>query len=119
MMSVQRSGVFHIPRLATWLARDPESLSTIDNEICLEKVHFARLWQAGTAIKEAKKGFWFVADIFHFRAFARVPAPLHATGPSSYVQRLRVRHKRRSAAGGFCWAVAATRECAASERRLI
>jgi len=40
MMSVQRSGVFHIPRLAAWLMRDPEGLSTIDNEIWLEKIQF-------------------------------------------------------------------------------
>ena len=40
MVSVQRSGLLHIPRLATWLMRDPEGLSTIDNEIWLEKIHF-------------------------------------------------------------------------------
>jgi hypothetical protein len=40
MVSVQRSGVFHIPRLATWLMRGPESLSSIDNEIQLEKIQF-------------------------------------------------------------------------------
>ena len=39
-MSVQRSGLFHVPRLATWLTRDPEGLSSIDNEIWLEKIHF-------------------------------------------------------------------------------
>jgi hypothetical protein len=38
MVSVHASGVFHIPRLVTWLARDPESLSSIDNEIWLEKI---------------------------------------------------------------------------------
>jgi len=40
MMSVPRSGLFHVPRLGTWLIRDPEGLSTIDNEIWLEKIHF-------------------------------------------------------------------------------
>jgi len=40
MVSVHASGVFHIPRLATWLVRDPESLSSIDNEIWLEKIQF-------------------------------------------------------------------------------
>src|SRR6266545_5378125 len=34
MVSVQRSGVFHIPRLATWLARDPESLSATIDRFC-------------------------------------------------------------------------------------
>ena len=40
MMSVQRYGLFHVPRLRTCLIRDPEGLSTIDNEIWLEKIHF-------------------------------------------------------------------------------
>jgi hypothetical protein len=40
MMSVQRSGVLHEPRLATGLMPDPEGLSIIDNEIWLEKIHF-------------------------------------------------------------------------------
>ena len=39
-MSVQRSGLFHVPRLGTWLMRGPEGLATIDNEIWLEKIHF-------------------------------------------------------------------------------
>ena len=40
MMSVQGPGGVRLPRRATWLMRDPESLSTMDNEIWLEKIHF-------------------------------------------------------------------------------
>ena len=40
MMSVQGSGPFHVPGFATWLMRDPEGLSIIDNEIWLERTHF-------------------------------------------------------------------------------
>ena len=39
-MLVQHYGLFHVPRLGTWLIRDPEGLSAIDNEIWLEKIHF-------------------------------------------------------------------------------
>ena len=39
-MSVQRSGLFHVQRLATWLMHDPEGLCTINNEIWVEKIHF-------------------------------------------------------------------------------
>jgi len=45
MMSVQRYGLFHVPRLRTCLIRDPEGLSTIDNEIWLEKIHFDFRWR--------------------------------------------------------------------------
>ena len=40
MIPVQRYGLFHLPRLRTWLIRDPEGPSTMDNEIWLEKIHF-------------------------------------------------------------------------------
>src|SRR6266702_7706241 len=39
MVSVERYGLFHVPRPGTWLIRDPEGLSTIDNEIWSEKIH--------------------------------------------------------------------------------
>ncbi len=39
MMSVQRYGLFHAPRLAT-LVIVTQRLPTIDNEIWLEKLHF-------------------------------------------------------------------------------
>jgi len=39
-MSDQRSGCFMYPDLKHWLKRDPEGLSTIDNEIRLEKTYF-------------------------------------------------------------------------------
>src|SRR6266705_981567 len=38
MVSVERYGLFHVPRPGTWLIRDPEGLSTIDNEIWSEKI---------------------------------------------------------------------------------
>jgi hypothetical protein len=39
-MPAQRCGMFHTPRLATWLMREPERLCTIDNEIWLEEIQF-------------------------------------------------------------------------------
>ena len=49
-MSVQRYGLFHVQRIATWLKRDPEGLSTIGNEIWLEKIH-SDLWPEGHFLK--------------------------------------------------------------------
>ena len=40
MVSVQNSRLLHVPRLVTWLMRDQKGLSTMDNEIWLEKIHF-------------------------------------------------------------------------------
>ena len=40
MMSVQSSGVLQAPRLATCSCVGEKDLAAIDNEICLEKIHF-------------------------------------------------------------------------------